>query len=218
MNKLFFFLVLILPFSFLCAEDFYYDATTEGATVEEVWNINITNEGFSLFAGGPDKQVAMEASSDASGKGIKTSYRVPEENNRYIEAVQEGNNLILSGIDKNGKEIDKRVRLSAQWFSNFYVMPQFILSNEKQIDFCILEPLRSSVIKMRAIKEAEPMIELVDGTYVETVKVKLTLPGLAGAFWQSYIWYRKSDGVFIKTDESRGFPGTPRTYMLLKNQ
>jgi hypothetical protein len=216
MNKMFFLLMMLLPLVLLCAEDFYFDSTTDGKTVEEVWNINFTNEGFSLYAGGQDKQVEMEASSDSSGKGIKTSYSVPAENNRFIAARQEGNRLILSGVDKNRKQINKSVKLSAQWFSNFYIMPQFILSDTQQIDFCILEPLNSSVIKMRAIKEAEPMIE-VDGNYVETIKVRLTLPGIAGAFWHSYIWYRKSDGIFIKTDETRGFPGTPRTYMMIKH-
>jgi hypothetical protein len=216
MNKLFFLLMLFIPLVFLSAKEFYFDSTTDGETVEEIWDINFTDEGFSLYAGGPDQQVEMNGRSDASGKGIQISYRVPAENNRHITAVQEGERLVLSGVDKNGKQINKSVRLSAQWFSNFYIMPQFILSDASQVDFCIFEPLNSTVIKMRAIKESEPLLE-VDGTFVETIKVRLTLPGIAGAFWHSYIWYRKSDGVFVKTDETRGFPGTPRTYMMMKS-
>lgn len=199
----------------ITADEFYYNSTSEGISTEEIWNINFTDEGFSLYAGGPDKQVEMDGRSDENGQGIRISYRVPAENNRFIAAEKNGDRLILTGVDKNGRQINKSVRLRAPWLSNFYVMPQFIKSSADQTDFCILEPLQSSVIKMRAIKEKEVTL-MVEDTPIETVKVCLTLPGLAGAFWRSYIWYRKSDGVFIKTEETRGFPGTPRTYMMIK--
>jgi hypothetical protein len=221
MNKSVFFLTsillaLILPNAILFADDFYYNSTSEGITTEEIWNINFSDEGFSLYAGGPDKQVEMDGQSNSNGEGIRISYRVPAENNRFITAEKDDNRLILTGVDKNGKKINKNVRINAPWFSNFYIMPQFIKSDEEKIDFCILEPLRSSVIKLRAAKELEETL-IVDGKQIETVKVCITIPGLIAAVWHSNIWYRKSDGVFVKTEETRGFPGTPRTYMIMKN-
>lgn len=217
MNKLFVFLMFFLPFFFLCADEFYFNSTTDGVTTEELWNITFTENGFSLYAGGPDKQVEMDGRSDADGHGITITYRVPEENNRYITAEHDGSKLILSGVNKNGRTFSRNVQLNAPWFSSFYIMPlHFINSNETQIDFSILEPLRNSVLKLRAVKEQEEIL-LIEGKTIDTVKVCITLPNIFGAFWRSFFWYRKSDGVFVKSEETRGFPGTSRTYMIIKN-
>ncbi len=221
MNKMIFFLMLfllgIMPVSMLYADDFYYNSTTGGVTTEEVWSINFSGQGFSLYAGGPDKQVEMDGLSDSSGQGLKISYRVPEENNRSITAELDGTHLILTGIEKNGRRINRKIRLRSPFFSSFYVMPlHFINSDEEQMDFCILEPLHNSIMKIRAAKEQDETL-IIENKPVETVKVRITLPNFLGAFWRSYVWYRKSDGIFVKTEETRGFPGTPRTYMIMKN-
>lgn len=221
MNKMFFFLVLIFPgiisCMMLCAEDIYYNSTTDGITTEEIWSINFNQDGFTLYAGGLDKQVEMTGSSDSQGHGIRISYLVPDENNRTLSGELDGDRVILTGVDEDGNAINKSVKLKAPFFSSFYVLPlDFINSDEEYIDFSIVEPLRSSVMRIRAKKEQDETL-MVEGKTIETMKVRITLPGFLGAFWRSYLWYRKSDGVFVKSEETRGFPGTPRTYMIIKN-
>ncbi len=215
MNKLLILLALILPALPLYSDDFLYSSTSEGVTTVETWSISFTDQGFFLYAGGPDKQVEMDGRSNTNGQGIRITYRVPGEN-KFITAELDGNSLVLTGVDEKGRQIKKNVKLKYPWFTSFYILPHFINSSEKQIDFCILEPLRNTIVNIRAIKEQEEIL-IIEGKEIETVKVCITLPNIAGAFWRSYIWYRKSDGIFVKTEETRGFPGTPRTYVILKN-
>ena len=216
MNRQLMILLVFLSALPLYPGSFSYTSTTEDETTEETWNIEFSDQGFTLYAGGPDRQVEMDSFSENNGDGIRITYRVSGEN-KHITAVRDGTTLVLTGIDEKGKRINKTVRLKYPWYASYYVLPHFINSDLEQIDFCILEPLRYSIINIRAIKEQEENL-VIDGQMVETVKVCITLPNIAGALWRSYIWYRKTDGIFVKTEETRGFPGTPRTYVVIKNQ
>jgi hypothetical protein len=56
------------------------------------------------------------------------------------------------------------------------------------------------------------------GEETETVKVKVTLNNWMSKFWSNYYWFRKADGVFLRSEGVNGPPGTPVTVMTMVSE
>ncbi len=87
----------------------------------------------------------------------------------------------------------------------------FVLSGEPEVLFHVSKPEDEQVVLLKAIRQGVEVID-VGGAAVRAVRVKYTVPGVRGLFWSSLYWYRASDGLLVRTEETRGGPGTPTVH------
>lgn len=189
----------------LVSQEMHYTGTAGGVNTEETWTLTKDSSGISLYATG--EAMSMLSVFQPDGTGIRQVYDMPREGKK-LTAEREGNSLILKGTDGKGKIIDKKINLKKKWLSSYSMMTEFVGSSKTEMEFCFIIPMDFSLVDMKAVKEKEEIIQ-INGLPVETVKVKITLPGFMGKFWSSYFWYRKDDGLFVKSEENRGGPGAP---------
>ena len=53
---------------------------------------------------------------------------------------------------------------------------------------------------------------------MQTVRVRFTMPDFRSMFWSSTYWFRAGDGLFVKSDETRGGPGSPKVKVELVSE
>jgi len=134
-----------------------------------------------------------------------------KEGNDYA-GERKGDQLLIKGKHK-GKEIDKKIKINDR---DFFFHPSlglsgFARSGKESLEFWVLRPDKLKGYKMKAKRLDEETITL-NGIEVETVSVKWGLTGLLSKFVNQTSWYRKSDGVFVRSSAFRG------TFMELVNE
>ena len=132
----------------------------------------------------------------------------------YFNAKHVDNNIILTGKNKD-KEIYKEYKLSnTPWVqSPSLLLTEFILSNKKEIEFVMATgPMFS---KMIIKKETQETVTINNKTY-ESIKIKMSPPGLLGKLWKASIWYDAKNGNMIKYEAPNGPPGSKKLIMKIQ--
>ncbi|MFH1429292.1 MAG: hypothetical protein ABIH39_06065 [Candidatus Margulisiibacteriota bacterium] len=151
------------------------------------------------------------SATDNAARNITLTYTDSED---QISVTREDNYLLFSGM-QNSKEIIKSVRIDSNgWYGSIFMFRGFVLSDLKQITAYMAVFNDQTAQKLVAIKGDIETIT-VNGKEYQAQKVKFTLPDWRSIFWASYYWFRVSDGVLVKTEETRGPPGTLETVMEL---
>ncbi len=119
-----------------------------------------------------------------------------------------GQELIASGTSR-GKPIEKRYRLGTKlWLQEFdFSLKPFILSNQREIKFCIIHPKKLSKHNMAAKKQQLEQLSVNNTTY-EALKVKISLTGFKGMFWSAQAWFDTRSGDLLQYIANEG-PNTP---------
>ncbi len=112
---------------------------------------------------------------------------------------------------KNGKQLNKKVSIDSDvWYAAPILLAGFALSDSQSESFYMITPGNQEVIKFKAIKDEEEMLVVRDKNY-HAIKIRITMTDWRGAFWNSYYWFRMSDGIMVKAQELRGSPTKPFT-------
>ncbi|MBN2057759.1 MAG: hypothetical protein JW782_03080 [Candidatus Saganbacteria bacterium] len=134
-----------------------------------------------------------------------------------ITLKRKGNIINFKGPWK-GEQINEDIKVdSTPWLSSPFLLIDFIRSEDKEKKFYMILIHDQSATKFKAIKEGSEEIE-VNGIKTRALKVKVTLDDWRGMFWSSYYWFRPSDGIMVRSKETRGPPGTPETLVELAKE
>jgi hypothetical protein len=144
---------------------------------------------------GPDFATVREGYEDKSG-------------NR-LTLVRQGRRMLLTGARNNQPVSQEFAVDDTAWYGSILFMRDFVLSGAAETVFYMTKPEEDRVIKLKAIREAREVIP-VDGDSVDTVRVRFTLPDFRSIFWSSTYWFRATDGLFVKSLETRGPPGAAK--------
>jgi hypothetical protein len=112
-----------------------------------------------------------------------------------------GEVLTITGTVK-GETVSKELKLDALPFYNNpnLGLENFVRSGEEKREFRTLRPDNLKQYKMKAsLKDTETIT--INGEEIEAVKVQWGLTGLKAAFFKQTLWFRKSDGVFMRSQE-----------------
>lgn len=183
------------------------DVTTKEYLVEKTgqgWRIELFNQG-----------VKRTIVSDGELATTVERYQNPATGDE-LTMRRKGAVLTLTG-SLGGERVDKEFDVDDVWYGSVLLLRDFALSNEERCEFYVTKPEEERVVKLVAVREETETVA-VNGEACEAVKVKYTVPGFRGMFWKSYYWYRTSDGLLVKTEETRGGPGTPTVYAELKSE
>lgn len=133
------------------------------------------------------------------------SWRVVSKKNDtdYI-GKRSGKQLIVKGRNY-GKEIDDKIKINDKPFFLYpaFGLSEFVRSGQKSLEFWALRPDKLKGYKMKAKRQDEEVITL-SGVEVKAIKVKWGLTGLLSRLFSQTSWYRKSDGLFVKSGVFRG--------------
>jgi hypothetical protein len=162
--------------------------------------------GFEIKIAIGDKRRMLRTAPDLTT--IEESYWNTENSDR-VEAERKDGEIRFHGrIAGETIHSSKEIK-DHPWFGSVLLLKEFVLSGEKEILFYVTKPEEEKAVLIKAIHEGIEKVT-VDSNQVEAVKVKFTVPDIRGLFWKSYYWYRAEDGILVKTEETRGPPGTPK--------
>jgi len=149
--------------------------------------------------------------------GATQSYRFesPARKTAYF-ASREGEAIRLDGVLK-GKPVARRLAIDSRpWYETVEVMLRdyALAGSTSPVFFWIVHPFEAKAYLLQARGEGRESIE-VNGSRLEALKVRVGLPGIGSILWNTVYWYRPGDGMFLRYEGVRGFPGTPVTVVEL---
>ncbi|MEM6844038.1 MAG: hypothetical protein AAF632_17555 [Bacteroidota bacterium] len=143
-----------------------------------------------------------------------------EKENHDFTAQRTGNQIRVSGTFQ-GKSIEKTVNLEeGLWFNKLdHGLSEFAASDQQEISFWALKLMSDlDPLKLNAKKVSRETLDISGQTY-QAVKVKLTIDNfMLSKLWSAELWYRASDGLFLRYEGANGGPGTPKTIIELDNE
>ncbi|WKN41648.1 hypothetical protein [Tunicatimonas pelagia] len=117
-----------------------------------------------------------------------------------------------------GESVDKTVDIDErQWFNKLdHGLSEFAASDQQELSFWVLKLVSDlDPLKMEAKKLGTESLT-IDGKAYDAVKVKLTIDNfMLSKLWSAELWYRISDGLFLRYEGANGGPGTPITIIEL---
>jgi len=146
--------------------------------------------------------IIQEIESDSSLHTVQERYRDAA---CTMTVSRQGEYLVFTGRDHN-RPVQHRIRIGNDiWYGSKLLLGGFAVSSEKSQAFYMTRPEDRKAVRLLAVKEGDETVT-VCGRPTAAVKVKLTMPDARSFFWKSYFWYRKADGVLVKSEETRGMP------------
>jgi len=135
-----------------------------------------------------------------------------------VEAISAEDGLVRLTGEVEGSLVDATLRLSeAVWIQSIErSLQRLALSGSPgdRLRFSVVQPDNLSSRTLQAQIMRDETITL-DGAEIEARRIRISLPGLGVLIWRSDYWFRLSDGLFVRSDVTRGPPGTPPTIVSL---
>ncbi len=130
--------------------------------------------------------------------------------NSSLTARRSGQVIHVEGnIGEN--RIDTRVELEPgqKWYQTMnHQYSCFVLSGAKKEAFVMLRPDTMELSNWVLTRQEEETL-LINGRSEETVRVRLTVKNVPAFMWKAELWYRISDGRFLRYEGPMGGPGAP---------
>jgi hypothetical protein len=126
-----------------------------------------------------------------------------------ITCERSENSISINGM-LEGRKIQKTHAIDGNpWYQDWGLgLRGFVLGHEKTWRFWSINPADPAMIaRFEATKERKESLSL-NGESVETIRVRLSLPGLLSIFFRTDFWFRASDGVLVRWEFPQG-PGKP---------
>lgn len=205
---LYFYILSISPASAL-AQDIVYISVTKGDSTEQ--EINQYQEGELLVVEVKEDERFSKHYFCGEGTTQKWMYRDEKENTEFV-AEREGNAIYIQGI-LQGEKIEKTIAIDQDiWINKIdHGLSHFVNSDQTSVTFWTLKLADLEPVHFEAEKIETEMLQ-INGQKVQAIKVKLTLNHmLIARFWSAHLWYRTSDGLFLRYEGANGGPGTPVT-------
>jgi hypothetical protein len=145
-----------------------------------------------------------EATTDAAFATLQWVYHYPA-GSADVTCKRSGNSILVDGIIK-GRKIEKTHAIDGNpWYQDWGLgLRAFIRGRDTRWQFWSVNPGDPGAIaKFEATKEGEESLTF-NGAPVETMRVKVSLPGFLSIFFQADFWFRASDGVLVRWKFPRG--------------
>lgn len=204
------FLLFIFPFYIFSNLVYKYEDITGNQKNEIIWTIE--KEEKDLKITGEDNISTTILTCSENYDISKFSYKSKIEPTEYLFSLEKN---ILSAEGKiKSNSISKNIPITLPWIQQFgFGLKPFILSKNRSLKFCLLNPKDFLLQKMVAIKKAIKPITVLEKKY-DAQKVTVTLQGFKSMFWKAQLWFDVKTGDLIKYVANSG-PNTPISTILL---
>jgi hypothetical protein len=178
--------------------------SADGASSEVL--VRQRDDGYSiaLKAPGVDSETVTDGSFAAAQWTYHDSARAAD-----ITCERSENSITIRGL-LEGRKIGKTHAIDGNpWYQDWGLgLRRFILGHERTWRFWSINPADPGMVaRFDATKEGTESL-ILDGSPVQTVRVKVALPGLLSIFFRTSFWFRASDGVLMRWEFPQG-PGKP---------
>ena len=128
---------------------------------------------------------------------LKWNYEDPA-NGTDIFAERIGNSISITGQYKNEEYEDQLEVDNDPWYQDWGLgLQAFITSDNATTTFWSMSSNDlKKITKFEVYKEKIEKLQ-INGEKIETVYVKISLPGALKLFWSGDMWFRKSDGTSV---------------------
>ena len=134
-----------------------------------------------------------------------------EKEHHDFTAQRVGNQIKIWGIFQ-GEPVEKTVDIDERlWYNKLdHGLSAFAASDQLELSFWVLKLVSDlDPLKMQAKKTGTESLT-IDGKTYDAVKVKLTIDNIMlSKLWSAELWYRTSDGLFLRYEGANCGPGTP---------
>lgn len=135
-------------------------------------------------------------------------------------ALRQGNQIHIQGVFQ-GEAVDKIVDIDERpWFNKLdHGLSEFAASDQETLSFWVLKILSDlEPVKFEATKKGTEVITIGDQAY-RAVKIRLIIDNFfLSKLWSAELWYRATDGLFLRYEGVNGGPGTPETVIELESK
>ncbi len=143
-----------------------------------------------------------------------------EKEDHQFTARRVGDQIHVQGKFQ-GEAIDKTVAVDERlWFNKLdHGLSYFAASDQEELSFWVLKLVSDmDPIEFNAEKEGIEQLTMDEQTY-EAIRIKLTIDNfILSKLWSAELWYRTSDGLFLRYEGTNGGPGTPKTIIELEGE
>jgi len=181
-----------------------YETVTKGESIKTVWNLEKTENKMQIKGLKKGKDVNMECSADFRLE----SYEEKTSESKFFSIAKLGPCLIVKNTDK-GKERTLSHKIGKMpWIQDFtFGFQDFVRSEKKSCEFCIVYPKDLALHEMIATKEGEEEVKIGEKKY-KVQRVKITLTGFKKQFWKANALFDKETGILVQYRANEG-PRTP---------
>lgn len=187
---------------------FAYTATTADKVQHWTWKVGPSGKGGVLAEQRSWEGEVTRFEDDASAQTVW--YRTEHKGRDFVfDCRISGRKLSAYRVDR-GKRSEASYDLdAAPWYQDWDIsLPAWVLSSEKSIEYwCLNDDL--SIYKFHVEKKGSQKVTVPAGSF-DCVKVQVRITGFLSMFWSGDIFFRASDGLFVKDAMSRG-QGAPDT-------
>ncbi len=175
------------------------------------WQAQESNDGVTITVFEDKKAFYNLCTPD--GETLK--WRITEKGKHDIQAVRQGNTLLISGI-RNGKEFSNEISIDERpWYQPLsFSLGKFLNSTAEETSFWVIRADNIEVTALTAKKMGEEVLH-INGEDIPTQKVEIRAEGFFSKFWSARYWYRKGDNLFMRYQSVHGLPGTDETIVEL---
>jgi hypothetical protein len=137
-----------------------------------------------------------------------------------VSAVRSGDSLLLTGTYRK-KPVTKSYALKGIAWKQMipFDLADFAFSKNASLTFlsiALMGPYALKTAQMQAKRVGEETISY-KGETTAAIHIRVSPAGIFAALWHANYWFRKNDGVFIRS-ESTGMPGRPGAIMELTRE
>lgn len=129
-----------------------------------------------------------------------------------VNVQREGESLALVGT-RNGEVVKTSLALEdgLPWIASvgFFIAP---FTQDETVDwmaFWFVTPGKWELMKMQLFRQEDVTIKIRDRAY-EAIHISMRPSGFFAVLWKADMWFRKSDGHFLKYTGLVGLPGSER--------
>jgi hypothetical protein len=126
--------------------------------------------------------------------------------------VRDGGTLLVEGI-LGGRPVSRRLAIDSRpWYESLERSAHdFVLGGAQgRLVYWVIQPWEANAYLLQARSEGREQLR-VDGTLVDTLKIRVSPAGILRIFWSALYWFRADNGRFVRYEGVRGPPGTPKT-------
>lgn len=202
-------LLMALSAEIVFSKSFFYVMESEDGSVRWTqWEISERDDSVRMIQ--RDHDGIKEFICDTDGS-VRTMSVTDHEDRLFFLGQRKEDSIVLSG---NGQERFETEMKNRYWYQPIGPsMFQFILSDEKEREFFIINPENNKSVSMTIGKTGRELLA-IDGREMEAVKAELRLSGILSPFWSGQYWFSAETGILLKYMGDSG-PGTSHMTMEL---
>lgn len=190
---------------------YIYTKDVEGRESKTTWKLAFKDDQLHING----ESLSGNTKIITNSERITQSFSHQSKNGKNEYTIYRDGPTLLAHRNVDGKQTNRHFKIGKNlWLQEFdFSFKPFILSNQRDFHFSIIDPKKLDLHDMIATKQAFERLQL-NGEERETLRVKVTLTGFKKMFWHADLWFDPQTGDLFIYKANEG-PNTPTSIITL---